>query len=78
MSQMLHINPQDFLVPEKKSFKGVFTIYGPDGHLGHVTQVQQTQLSLLYQLGLHVEFGFDWPSGLWGEDVWRFSLYESV
>ena len=52
-------------VLEEKIFEGVFTIYGPGGHLGHVTQ---NKLSFLYPSRLHIKFGFDRASGF-GEDV---------
>ena len=56
-------------VPEKKIFKGFFTIYGRGGHLGHVTQRLRTNFRSPYPSKLHLKFGFDWPSGFRGEDV---------
>ena len=46
----------------------VFTIYGPGGHLGHVTQMPPTKYRSPYPRRLHIKFGFDRPSGF-GEDV---------
>ena len=36
------------LVPEKKIFGGVFTIYGRGGHLGHVTSNMSSDFHSLY------------------------------
>ena len=47
----------------------VFTIYGRGGHLGHVTQMPQTNFRSPYPRELHIKFGFDWQSGLGGEDL---------
>ena len=46
-----------------------FTIYGSGGHLGHVTQMPQTNFRSHYQRRLHIKFGFDWASGFGGEDL---------
>ena len=48
----------------EKIFKGFFTICGCGGHLGHVTNFCSH-----YPRRLHIEFGFDWPSGFREEDV---------
>ena len=58
------------LVLEKKIFK-VFTIYGHGGHLGHVTWT--ICINFLFPLPrmLQLKFGFDWPSGFRGEDVYN-------
>ena len=37
--------------------------------LGHVTQMPRTNFSSPYPRGLHIKFGFDWPSGFGEEDV---------
>ena len=52
-------------VPEKK----VFTIYGHNGHLGHVTWTIYTNFSSPYLRMLHMKFGFDWPRGFRGVDL---------
>ena len=54
-------------VPEKKFLK-VFTIYGHDGHLGHVTWTVYIHFHSPSPMRFHVNFGFDGPSGF-GEDV---------
>ena len=56
-----------------EDFLRVFTIhvYGPGGRLGHVTQMQRTNFCLPYPRRLHIKFGFDWPSGFRGEDLWK-------
>ena len=54
------------LVPEK-ILKG-FTINGRGGHLGHLTQMPQTNFCSPYPRRLHIKFDFDWLSGF-GEDV---------
>ena len=53
----------------KEDFCRVFTIYGSGGHLGHVTQMPLTNFRSPYPRGLHIKFGFDWPSGYGGETV---------
>ena len=67
---MLHAKFQDHRTSglEKKIFKG-FTIYGHGGHLCHVTWTIYTNFRSPFPRGLHLKFGFDWPSGFRGEDV---------
>ena len=45
------------------------TIYGHEGHLGHVTRTIYTNFGSPFPRRLHIKFGFDWPSGFRGEDV---------
>ena len=81
MLQMLHAKPPEpFILLFLRRFLKDFTIYGRSAHLGHVSQMQQTNFHSLYQLRLHVKFGFDWPSGFW-EELKSFpymSLYKQV
>ena len=62
---MLHAKFQDhrILVLEKKILK-LFTIYGPGG-LGHVTWTWTIYINFCspFPRKLHMQFGFDWPSG---------------
>ena len=51
----------------EEDFLRVFTIYGHGGHLGHVTWTIYTNFRP--PLRLLIKFGFDWPSGLRGEDL---------
>ena len=53
----------------EEDFLRVFIIYGPGGHLGHVTQVSRTKYCSPYPRRLHMKFGFDWPSGFGEEDL---------
>ena len=46
-------------VPEKKIFKGFFTIYGPGGHLGHVTSIMLSDFHCLVPESFHKKFGSD-------------------
>ena len=39
--------------------KAFYIIYGRGGHLGHVTQMLQTNFRYLYPRKLHIKFGFD-------------------
>ena len=55
-------------VPEEKIFKG-FTIYGHDGHLGHVTWTIYTNFRSPFLERLYIKFDFDWPSSFRGEDL---------
>ena len=55
------------LVLEKKIFEGFLPWHG--GHLGHVTWIFYIHICYPFLLMLHIEFGFDWPSGFRGEDV---------
>ena len=79
---MLHTKPQGHWQFDsgEEDFQGFFYhIYGHSGFLGHVTQMQQINFHYPYPLRIHLKFGFDWPSGLWGEDVWSvFPIYESM
>ena len=52
-------------------FGRVFTIYGCGGHLGHVTQMPQTNFHSPDPWRLHMKFGFDWPSSFGEEDLWK-------
>ena len=53
----------------EEDFLRVFTIYGPGGHLGHVTKMPRTKYCSPYPRRLHIKFGFDQPSGFGEEDV---------
>ena len=50
-------------VLEKMILK-VFTIYWQCGHLGLVTQTICINFRSLFSRRIHMNFGFDWPSGL--------------
>ena len=52
-----------------EDFRMVFTIYGRGGHLGHVTQMPQTNFLSPYPRRLHIKFGFDRASGFGEEDI---------
>ena len=52
-----------------EDFCVVFTIYGPGGHLGHVTWISRSSFRLLYPLMLHIKFHFDWQSSFREEDL---------
>ena len=41
-----------------EDFRRVFTIYGRDGHLGHVTMKPRRNFCSPYPRGLHTKFGF--------------------
>ena len=47
-----------------------FTIYGRGGHLGHVTQVPRRNFRSRNLGRLHMNYGFNRPSGCRG-DVWK-------
>ena len=47
----------------EEDFLRVFTIYVRGGHLGHVTQMPQTNFRSSYTRRLHIKFGFDRASG---------------
>ena len=68
---MLHAKFQDHRTSDsgEGDFFKVFTIYGHGGHLGHVTWTIYINFRSPFPRGLHIEFGFDWPSGFRGEDV---------
>ena len=67
---MLHIkfrgNPP---IGSGEDFLRVFTIYGRGGHLGHVTQILQTNFRSPYPWRFHIKFHFDWPSDCREEDL---------
>ena len=52
-----------------EDFRKVLTIYGHGGHLGHVTQMPQTNFCFSCPKRLHIKFGLDWPSGFGEEGV---------
>ena len=43
------------------------TIYGNDGHLGHMIRTIYTKVHSPFPKRIHVKFGFHWPSGFKGE-----------
>ena len=49
----------DLPVPEKKIFKGVFTIYGHGGHFDHVTSIMSSDFHFLVPESFHTKFGSD-------------------
>ena len=69
-SPMLHAKFQNHRTSGsgEEDFKG-FTIYGHDGHLGHVTWTIYINFHSPFPMRLHIKFGFDWQSGFRGEDV---------
>ena len=68
---MLHAKFQDHRTSDsgEEDFLRFFTIYGHGGHLGHVTWTININFRSPFPRGLHIEFGFDLPSGFRGEDV---------
>ena len=52
-----------------EEFLKVFAIYSHGGHLGHVTLTIYTNFRSPFLKMLHMEFGFDWPSGFREKDV---------
>ena len=68
---MLHAKFQDHRTSGsgKRRFLKVFTIYGHGGDLGHVTWTIYKNFCSPFPRRLHIKFGFDWPSGVRGEDV---------
>ena len=53
----------------EEDFLRVFTIYGPGGHLGHVTQMPQINFHSPYPRRLHIKFGFERACTFGEEDV---------
>ena len=75
---MIGLSPQYYVpsfvkiglpVLEMNIFEGVFTIYGRDGHVGHVTKMPRTNFRSPYPRRLHIKFGFDRASCFGEEDV---------
>ena len=54
----------------EEDFWRVFTIYGHCGHIGHVTWIIYIHIDNPFLFMLHIKFGFDWPTGFRGDDVW--------
>ena len=46
-------------VPEKKIFKGFFTIYVRGGYLGHVTSIMSSDFHFLVPESFYLKFGSD-------------------
>ena len=61
---MLHAKFQDHRTygSGEEDFKG-FTIYGHGGHHGYVTWPIYIKFGSPFPRLLHIEIGFDWPSG---------------
>ena len=55
----------------QRRFLNVFTICGHGGHLGHVTRTVWTNFRSPIPWRLHMKFGFNRHSGIWGEDVFE-------
>ena len=55
----------------EEDFFKVFTLYGHGGHLGHVTWTIYINFHSPFPRKIHMKFGFDWPSGFRGEDLWK-------
>ena len=51
------------------SGSGRFDIYGHGGHLDHMTKTIFINLCFPFPRGLHIKFGFDWPSNFKEKDV---------
>ena len=67
---MLHAKFQDHRTSGSgEDFFKVFTIYWHCGHLGYVTWTNYINFLSPLPRMLHIKVGFDWPSGLKGEDV---------
>ena len=43
----------------EEDFEGFFTIYGPGGHLGHVTSIMSSDFYFLVPQSFHTNFGSD-------------------
>ena len=64
---MLSLKIIDLMVLEKNIY---FAIYSHGGHFGHVTWTIFINLRSPFVRMLHMKFGFDWPSGFRGEELW--------
>ena len=65
---MLHTNYRENRpAGSGEDFRRVFTIYGHGGHLGHVTQMPQTNFHSPYPKRLHI----DWPRGFGEEKIFE-------
>ena len=58
------------LVPEKNIFEGFLLYMGVAAILVRPGSFEQIFVPP-NPLRLRMKFGFDWPSGFWGEVVWR-------
>ena len=70
-SPMLHTKFRGNQPTGSGDFWVVFTIYGRDGHLCHVTWISRSNFSSPYPWMLHIKCHFDWPSGFREEDLWN-------
>ena len=57
----------------EEDFGVVFTIYGCDGHLGHVTLISRSMFRLPYSWMLHIKFHFQ---NLIGQAVSEKKIFE--
>ena len=63
---MVHVKFKDYVT--SGSEEKAFTIYGGGGHLGHAIYIN---FCSRFQSRYHIIFGFNWLSGLRGEDDGR-------
>ena len=68
---MLHAKIQDHRTSGsgEEDFYRFLPYMGMAGHLGHVTWTIYINFRSPFPRRLHIQFGFDWPSGFRGEDV---------
>ena len=53
----------------RRKYLKIFTIYGHDGHLGHVSLTILSKFHWHIQCRLNMKYDFNWPSGFWGKEV---------
>ena len=53
----------------EEEFLSFFTIFGNGGHLSQVTRTVGINFCFPIPCRLHMKFGFNRPSGFWGDDV---------
>ena len=68
---MLHAKFQDHRTSGsgEEDFKRFLTIYGHDGHLGHVTWTIYIKFCSPFPRRLYIKFSFDWSTGFREEGV---------
>ena len=50
----------------QQDFLKIFTLYGPRGHLGHVTLTEHVNFLKLFARRLHMKFNSNWSSSFRG------------
>ena len=76
---MLHTKFREIGLPvPEKIFRGGFTTYGHDGHLGHVTSIMSSDFHFLVPESFHKKFGSDRQKRFLRKSGLNFCMYTTL